>query len=98
MPQGSELFGVAFEAFELGHFCISRYVDTQGQEAAKAPPSRRARPRAPCRAEGMIWLSFRNESPLPNATLTFAYSLFSHVLWPIFIPFTSMLFRSCCSI
>ena len=36
--------------------------------------------------EGMIWLSFRNESPLPNATLTFVYSLFSHVLWPIFVP------------
>ena len=37
--------------------------------------------------EGMIWLSFRDESPLSNATLTFAYSLFSHVLWPIFVPF-----------
>ena len=37
--------------------------------------------------EGMIWLSFRNESPLSNATLTFVYSLFSHVLWPIYIPF-----------
>jgi hypothetical protein len=38
--------------------------------------------------EGMIWLSFQNESPLPNEMLTFVYSLFSHVLWPIFIPFT----------
>jgi hypothetical protein len=37
--------------------------------------------------EGMIWLSFENNSSLPNATLTFVYSLFSHVLWPIFIPF-----------
>ena len=37
--------------------------------------------------EGMIWLSFRNESPLSNATLTFFYSLFSHVLWPIYVPF-----------
>lgn len=37
--------------------------------------------------EGMIWLSFRNESSLPNAPLTLAYSLFSHVLWPIFVPF-----------
>ena len=35
--------------------------------------------------EGMIWLSFRNDSQLPNATLTFVYSLFSHVLWPIYI-------------
>ena len=37
--------------------------------------------------EGMIWLSFRDESPLSNTMLTFVYSLFSHVLWPIFIPF-----------
>lgn len=37
--------------------------------------------------EGMIWLSFRGESHLPNAALTLVYSLFSHVLWPIFIPF-----------
>lgn len=37
--------------------------------------------------EGMIWLSFRSESLLPNAALTLVYSLFSHVLWPIFIPF-----------
>ena len=37
--------------------------------------------------EGMIWLSFRNESQLPNATLTLIYSAFSHVLWPILIPF-----------
>ncbi len=36
--------------------------------------------------EGMIWLSFRGESHLPNAALTLVYSLFSHVLWPIFIP------------
>lgn len=37
--------------------------------------------------EGMIWLSFQDNSPIPNAALTFVYSLFSHVLWPIFIPF-----------
>ncbi|MGK3833512.1 hypothetical protein, partial [Enterococcus faecium] len=37
--------------------------------------------------EGLIWLSFRNATPWPNATLTLVYSLFSHVLWPIFVPF-----------
>jgi hypothetical protein len=37
--------------------------------------------------EGMIWLSFGNDSTLPNTTLTLAYSLFSHVLWPIFLPY-----------
>lgn len=37
--------------------------------------------------EGMIWLSFRDPALLPhNATLTLIYSLFSHVLWPIFVP------------
>jgi hypothetical protein len=38
-------------------------------------------------SEGLIWLSFRSDSSLPDATLTFVYSLFSHVLWPIFVPF-----------
>lgn len=37
--------------------------------------------------EGMIWLSFEPGSQLSNPTLTFLYSLFSHVLWPILIPF-----------
>ena len=36
--------------------------------------------------EGMIWLSFRDGSLVPNAPLTFIYSLFSHVLWPMFVP------------
>ncbi len=38
-------------------------------------------------SEGLIWLSFRSDSSLPDATLTLVYSLFSHVLWPIFVPF-----------
>lgn len=37
--------------------------------------------------EGMIWLSFREGSLLPNRTLTLVYSLFSHVLWPILVPY-----------
>ena len=37
--------------------------------------------------EGLIWLSFRDASPLPNPPLTFIYSLFSHVLWPMYVPF-----------
>lgn len=36
--------------------------------------------------EGMIWLSFRDGSLVPNAPLTFIYSIFSHVLWPMFVP------------
>lgn len=34
--------------------------------------------------EGMVWLSFG--SMKLNATFAYAYSLFSHVLWPIFVP------------
>ena len=37
--------------------------------------------------EGLIWLSFREGSRLPNGILTFVFSVFSHVLWPIFLPF-----------
>lgn len=37
--------------------------------------------------EGVIWLSFVPGSALPNSALTFLYSLFSHVLWPIYIPY-----------
>jgi len=37
--------------------------------------------------EGMIWLSFREGSTLPNPALTLVYSLFSHVLWPIWVPY-----------
>ena len=38
-------------------------------------------------AEGMLWLSFENRTLLSNTTLTLIFSLFSHVLWPIFVPF-----------
>jgi len=37
--------------------------------------------------EGLIWLSFRSPTPWHNAIPTLVYSLFSHVLWPIFVPF-----------
>ncbi|MEK7121399.1 MAG: DUF6629 family protein, partial [Patescibacteria group bacterium] len=39
-------------------------------------------------AEGFIWLSFRFNTLWLNTTMTYVYSLFSHVLWPVFIPFT----------
>ncbi len=37
--------------------------------------------------EGTIWLSLRAGSSWPNPTLTLVYSVFSHVLWPLFVPF-----------
>lgn len=36
--------------------------------------------------EGALWLTFPDHAPLLNKALTYAYSLFSHVLWPIYVP------------
>ncbi len=36
--------------------------------------------------EGVIWLTFRFDAPLLNPAMTFVYSLFSHVLWPLYVP------------
>lgn len=38
--------------------------------------------------EGMLWLSFRFDAALLNAMATYAFSVFSHTLWPIFVPFS----------
>lgn len=37
--------------------------------------------------EGMLWLSFRFDSPLLNVTMTYMFTLFSHVLWPMYVSF-----------
>jgi hypothetical protein len=37
--------------------------------------------------EGVIWLTFRHDAPLLKQTMTYLYSGFSHVLWPIYVPF-----------
>ena len=39
--------------------------------------------------EGVVWISFG--STLLNSIATYAYSFFSHVLWPIFTPFSILL-------
>ena len=39
--------------------------------------------------EGIVWLSFSN--PTLNVISTYAYSMFSHVLWPIFVPVAILL-------
>ena len=36
--------------------------------------------------EGVIWLTFSADTPLLNAVMTHAYSFFSHVLWPVYLP------------
>ncbi|HVS59512.1 MAG TPA: DUF6629 family protein [Gemmatimonadaceae bacterium] len=37
--------------------------------------------------EGIIWLAFRGDAPVLMQTMTYVYSVFSHVFWPIYIPF-----------
>ena len=41
--------------------------------------------------EGALWLTFPDEAPHLNAVLTHLYSLFSHVLWPIYVPIAVLL-------
>ncbi len=36
--------------------------------------------------EGFIWLGFSHEMPLLMQTMTYIYTVFSHVLWPIYVP------------
>jgi len=44
--------------------------------------------------EGLLWLSFRYDAHLLNVTTTYIFTLFSHVLWPIFVPFAIGLMES----
>jgi len=41
--------------------------------------------------EGVLWLSIRGGPPLLTSWATYIYSMFSHVLWPIFVPFAILL-------
>ena len=36
--------------------------------------------------EGVIWLTFNLDTPLLNTVMTYVYSFFSHVLWPVYVP------------
>jgi hypothetical protein len=42
-------------------------------------------------SEGVIWSTFRYEAPQLNAVMTYVYSLFSHVLWPVYVPVAVLL-------
>ena len=37
--------------------------------------------------EGVLWLTFVHEAPQLKQAMTYLYSGFSHVLWPIYVPF-----------
>lgn len=41
--------------------------------------------------EGALWLTFPDKAPLLNVVLTYSYSVFSHVFWPIYVPVAVML-------
>ena len=41
--------------------------------------------------EGALWLTFPAKAPLLNMVLTYAYSIFSHVIWPMYIPIAVLL-------
>ena len=41
--------------------------------------------------EGALWLTFSAQASGPNSVLTHAYSFFSHVLWPIYVPIAVLL-------
>ncbi|MEO7085765.1 MAG: DUF6629 family protein [Gemmatimonadaceae bacterium] len=37
--------------------------------------------------EGVIWLTFSHHAPGLQHVMIYVYSIFSHVLWPIYVPF-----------
>lgn len=41
--------------------------------------------------EGVLWVSLNNDLPVLQSYSTYIYSAFSHVLWPIFVPFAILL-------
>ena len=41
--------------------------------------------------EGALWLTFSADAPLLNTVLTYVYSFFSHVLWPVYVPLAVLL-------
>jgi hypothetical protein len=41
--------------------------------------------------EGVLWLSLNHDLPVLKSWATYIFSLFSHVLWPIFVPFAILL-------
>lgn len=38
--------------------------------------------------EGTLWLSFSFDALQLNVAMTYLFSIFSHVLWPMFVPFS----------
>jgi hypothetical protein len=45
--------------------------------------------------EGVIWLTFRYHAPVLQQTMIYAYSILSHVWWPIYVPFAMGYLEAC---
>ena len=41
--------------------------------------------------EGVLWISLTRDLPALKTVATYVYSMFSHVLWPIFVPFAILM-------
>ena len=41
--------------------------------------------------EGALWLTFPDKAPFLNTVLTYVYTFFSHVLWPVYVPLAVLL-------
>ena len=44
--------------------------------------------------EGALWLTFPDKAPSLSTFLTNAYSVFSHVLWPVYVPIAVLLLET----
>ncbi|MBU0590416.1 MAG: hypothetical protein KJ852_12205 [Gammaproteobacteria bacterium] len=42
-------------------------------------------------SEGVIWWTFSHDAPLLNTVMSYVYSFFSHVLWPVYVPLAVLL-------
>ena len=42
-------------------------------------------------SEGVIWLTFTRDAPMVNTLMTYFYTFFSHVLWPVYVPIAVLL-------
>ncbi len=42
-------------------------------------------------SEGVIWLTFTRDAPTVNTFMTYFYTFFSHVLWPVYVPIAVLL-------
>jgi hypothetical protein len=80
-------------------FAAAAGLTAAGAVALRLAPDRRHRPYAAVpflfaiqqALEGMLWLVLPDGSPSVRTWLTHAYSAFSHVFWPVYVPIAAWL-------